>query len=341
MKKTIALNLIIIFVLFSLIELLAARAFFQRNAVYHSFSTTWLVDGVAKVIDKKAAQNAGNLSKDFDIDHIFLYSESEIEIKFRNYLVSKYEKTFKNFINQAKKDGAEVLIFWTPQKKSLDINLAYEEYFEQLAKKTSTNFLSMRDLLIENEDYVFMLPYDNHLTRFSNHIIADKLESFINKNITYKRKGFNCSDIVGNFSPNISALWPVLPEIPYIMSTDEFGFRKTQLDNYKPNNHNILILGPSFTFGPYLSFYDTYPSILSRKNKSWNVINAGDAGIGLESSESILKKNSKCLNPAIIILQVVSEDIKKSAITEYNQYNFLRETLSIPEIEQTYYQSIQ
>ena len=341
MKKTIALNLIIIFILFTLIELIAARAFFYRNAVYHSFSTNWLIDGVAKVIDRKAAQNIGNTNKDFDLDRIFLYPESEIETKFRNYLVTRYEKTFQNVINQANKDGAEVLVFWTPTRKSLDKNLVYEDYFEQLAKKTGTNFLSMRDLLLENEDYVFMLPYDDHLTRFSNHIIADRLTSFINTNITYKRKGFNCSDITGSYNPNTSALWPVLPEIPYIMSTDEFGFRKTQQNSYDINNHNIIILGPSFTFGPYLSFYDTYPSILSRQNKNWNVINAGVAGIGLESSESLLKKNSKCLNPAIIVIQVVSADIKKSAVTEYNQNNFLGETLNIPDIEKSFYQSVQ
>lgn len=340
MKKTITLNILIICILFIFIELIAARAFFQRNTIHNTLSTTWLIEGVARVIDKKIAQKTGNKTKEFDLDRVFLYPESPIEIKFRHYLLSKYEKTFQNFVNQASNDGAEILIFWTPTRKLLDKNLVYEAYFKQLAKKTNTHFVSMRNLLTEKEEHVFMLPYDDHLTRYSNYLIADRLTSFINENITYKRKGFNCSNIGGNFKPNSSILWPVLPEVPYIMSTDEFGFRKTQLNSYDQNNYNILTLGPSFTFGPYLNFYDTYPSILSRYNENWNVINAGIAGIGLESSISILKKNSKCLNPAIVILQVLANDIKKSAVTEYNENNFLGEILDIPALEKMYYSSV-
>ena len=54
---------------------------------------------------------------------------------------------------------------------------------------------------------------------------------------------------------------------------------------------SILIAGDSFTFGPYLPFYDSYPSILQRKLINWNIINAGVSSFAIRSEANIIKKN--------------------------------------------------
>ena len=128
-------------------------------------------------------------------------------------------------------------------------------------------------------------------------------------------------------------------EVEY--STDEYGFRNTQIDSYNKNLPNIFIIGDSFTFGPYMSFHDSYPGALNRNLKDWNVINGGVSGFSIRSEYNLLNDSIECLNPSLIVLQVSNNDIHGMTNMQYNEYNYKSETLKLTDEELEFYKFLE
>jgi len=97
-----------------------------------------------------------------------------------------------------------------------------------------------------------------------------------------------------------------------------------------------MVVGDSFSFGPYLPYYDTYPSVLSRMLQDVNVINAGVPGFSIRSELRLLKKNVKCLKPSLIVLQVLDNDLKEVSSMKYNLYNFSRDIIDMSHEEKRF-----
>lgn len=76
--------------------------------------------------------------------------------------------------------------------------------------------------------------------------------------------------------------------------SDEQGFRRTQISKSPAGYSDVLVLGPSSTFGWGVTFEETY-SHLIQNSTSFSVFNAGQIGFGIEQGLRLwqqLKKNS-------------------------------------------------
>lgn len=335
--KLLKINFLITIFILILIEGLSASIFYHKYGhPRDKLASLWVVDIIAKKIDRKVALK---LSKSYPRirDNIIIQPKNKTEEEFKNYLLKEYKKEFKNLANFLKAKSIPMIVLWIPTKKSKEINNYYEQFYKDTSEKNGLKFISMGNLTDKPSWSIFLEPYNGHLTRYANYLISSELYNYLIQTKYKKRKSFKCESIQGVWSTKTKEIWDVIPEVPYALTTDKFGFRKTSNLEYSKENPSILIAGDSFTFGPYLPFYDTYPSILQRKLNNWNIINAGVASFGIRSETNIIKKNLECINPSLVILQVLDNDLTGTAIAEYNRYNFLNETRRISGIEKKYF----
>jgi len=342
--KIALVNIIVVFFILFLVELGASALYFHKNAsTIHSSSLLWLINGIAKKIDRaKALTDIERMSRSkFDADLVLINPKSDVAKQFGKYLTDEYEKEFAKLVTNLKNNNIPLLILWLPTNKSEETNRFYNQYFENLSVKYSVSFLSGMALLDEPREHIFLEPYDGHLTRYANILIADQLYLKLKTETIDKNKSLKCSDIQGIWKPNVKEVWPIIPEVPYLLTTDEFGFRSSLPYVEKDiNNPTILIAGDSFTFGPYLSSYDTYPARLNRQLEQLNVVNGGVSSFSIRSERALIERNIKCLNPSLVILQVLDNDISGMAIAKYNEYNFKGETFDLPPVERLFYDSL-
>ena len=109
-----------------------------------------------------------------------------------------------------------------------------------------------------------------------------------------------------------------------------------------------LILGDSFTHGPYLSNEDTYPyfylnNLIKLNNYEKNeieVINGGTSSYTIRDYFNILNKYLECKKMDFIIIQITDNDILDLSSLNYNRYNFLNEIININETEKKYYENL-
>tara|TARA_B100001057_G_scaffold494595_1_gene591505 strand:+ start:2476 stop:3531 length:1056 start_codon:yes stop_codon:yes gene_type:complete len=336
-KKIILINFLITFFILLIIEGLSASIYYYKHGHPNGrLASEWVIERVSKKIDRlialKSAKSYPRIS-----DELIINPKSNVEKKLKFYLIKEYEKEFSNLVNFLNVRSIPLVILWIPTSKSKKINNFYENFFQDISEKNNLDFISMKKFINMPSWSIFMEPYNGHLTRYANHLISEELNKLISKNDYRLRKSFKCKDIKGVWSSQTNEIWDVLPEVPYALTTDEYGFRQTSNLNYSKKKPSLLIAGDSFTFGPYLPFYDTYPSILQRKLSNWNIINAGVASFSIRSEANIIKKNLDCINPSLVILQVLDNDLTGTAIAEYNRYNYLDEIRTIPIIEKKYY----
>ena len=71
----------------------------------------------------------------------------------------------------------------------------------------------------------------------------------------------------------------------------------------------ILILGDSFTFGPYIPNEDTYPDLTNRIDPDLEVINAGYPAYTVVDEADLFHDRAKYTEPDITVLQVLDNDI--------------------------------
>ena len=323
------------------LEIFAITVFYYKSATKsYKFGTLWLANNIANQLDRYIALRIGNKNIRFDKDQIVLSPSTSIEIRFSNYLKDSYKKEFESLNKILQKRNIPIIILWIPTNKSKKINNSYQKFFQELSEKNNLPFISFIDLLKFPREKIYLEPYNDHLTRFSNIFIANKINEYI-KNNNFKKKGtLKCDEINGMFKKNKREIFSIIPEVPYLMQTDQFGFRSSLPEKFSKEKSTILIVGDSFTFGPYLSSYDTYPAILNSKLNNWNIINGGVSSFSIKSERYLIENNLKCLNPSIVILQVLDNDIADMAASIYNEYNFKNEIIEITDLEKLFYENL-
>ena len=226
---------------------------------------------------------------------------------------SKYEIGFKKFVEISKPNN--LVIMYLPSHKS-DL---HKDYFKSLAEKNNLIFLDYSQKIRDNHDIKTwsLLPIDGHLSRFGNYIVAENLYKFSlsflknnsSKNLT---KVFDPKLVKTNLPKNQEKIWSEDISLSYKVFTNSNGFRNRE--NINKNSKHILVYGDSFTFGPYLPNHDTFTAIANRMSEeetSSNKIQFLNAGLNSATifHEIEALKLSKKLNPDLIILQVLDNDI--------------------------------
>ena len=104
-------------------------------------------------------------------------------------------------------------------------------------------------------------------------------------------------------------IWDIDPRRPYRVFTNRQGFRN-RLDVEVPKQRQrVLVLGDSFTFGPFLSNEDTFPAMLERMSPDLEVLNAGVAGYTITDETMLYLERARHAAPDITVLQVLDNDL--------------------------------
>ena len=90
---------------------------------------------------------------------------------------------------------------------------------------------------------------------------------------------------------------------------------------FPKKKQKILILGDSYTFGPYLPNYHVYPNLLDKKYSDKEIINAGVAGYTITDESSLFMERAKCVEPDITVLQVLDRDLHDLFYFKRNQFD--------------------
>ena len=236
----------------------------------------------------------------------------------QNYLYQEYERHFKSLVQECKTAKVKLFVLYIPQKASRPedkyhkVTLEYRRFFSTLAKKYKVEYF---DVIKEFQEYpvqtITLSPENGHLSRFGNQILVQKIKPYIAKYNEYKSPT-TYSDKpaqLGDFKPGENEIWTINPEMPYRVIINRQGFRLKYELPFPKIKQRILVLGDSFTFGPYLDNHDTYPSLLDKFYQKKEVINAGLSGTTIFQQAEFFKERAKYSEPDIVILQVLDNDI--------------------------------
>lgn len=119
---------------------------------------------------------------------------------------------------------------------------------------------------------------------------------------------------LGDLVPNQNGLWVIWFHRPYNVQTNSVGFRN--IEEPSANAFQILAVGDSQTFGPYLANEDTWPAwseaYLARHYNNGapvRVFNAGIAGYTIVDELAYLREKGIHLKPNLVVLGVFENDI--------------------------------
>jgi len=279
-----------------------------------------------QILAKKANQVIGGLPKDKDLWQS-LYSETGKDLL--SEFQKKYEDNFKLLTDEANKIGAKVVVLYligdayqTPAISSYF--KPNRQFFSQLSVKYQVDFLDLTDVILKYpQEQTTLLPLNGHLSRFGNKLVAEELGKYLEKYQDYT-SAFRFEKrpkILGDLSPNDNSVWEIDPKMPYRVVNNKQGLRMDYDLVFPKQKQRILVLGDSFTFGPFLSNQDTYPSLLNEKYPQKEVINAGVAGYTITDETSLFLERAKYIEPDIVILQVLDNDLPDLFSYKRNQFN--------------------
>jgi lysophospholipase L1-like esterase len=117
----------------------------------------------------------------------------------------------------------------------------------------------------------------------------------------------------GDLVPNQDGHWVIWFHRPYHVQTNSLGLRNTE----EPiaGAFQIVALGDSQTFGPYLANEDTWPAwtenyLRQRSGTSpVQVFNAGIAGYTILDELALLREKGHSLKPSLVLLAVFENDL--------------------------------
>ena len=321
--KLISINLLIFFFLLLFSEI-GARIFLSRKQ-FDELAIFRLAKSVRIIMYSKKFKNnneSGIALKCID-ENILKNNQKLIR-----YLKSKYEIGFQKFVEISKPNN--LVIMYLPSDES-DI---HKNYFKYLAEKNNLIFLDYSQKLRASGDISTwtLMPIDGHLSRYGNYIVGKNLHEFAlsflkNKSPIIEKKVFDPKLVKTTLPKNQIKIWSENISLSYKVFTNSNGFRNR--DNINKNSKHVLVYGDSFTFGPYLPNHDTFTEIANRfnsKESSFNNIQFLNAGLNASTifHEIETLKLSKNLNPDLIILQVLDNDIRGVS------YIHMRLTMPIP-----------
>jgi lysophospholipase L1-like esterase len=121
-------------------------------------------------------------------------------------------------------------------------------------------------------------------------------------------------DVPGDLVPNQDGHWIVWWRRPYNVVTNSLGFRS--YEEPKPGHKQIVVLGDSQTFGPYLANDDTWPQWVQAELRRSGALgplqvhNGAVSGYTIADQLAWLRDKGVALKPDLIVLGVFENDIQ-------------------------------
>ena len=219
----------------------------------------------------------------------------------------EYETYFQQLLAEIQALHAQLVV----------LNLATEPdvraFFRQL---TQTYQVDLVDASAQLQQYPFhwisLWPQDAHLSRLGHRLVADELARYLDAHAAYRASvNFDQRPArFGNLSPNSDRIWYADTPTPYKVITNGQGLRMEYDLAFPKTQQRILVLGDSFTFGPFLPNPHLYPNMLDAAYQDKEVINAGVMGYTLPDELVLLRAKAKYVEPDIVVLQVYNNDLR-------------------------------
>lgn len=260
--------------------------------------------GVAQDEIARIEQEAGIMS-------VNLYSSKWRDML--DYYKTVYRTEFEKFVQEVQNLGAKLLILYIPASHvTSPISNISRSFFQNLAQEYRLDFLDPSEQFAKYPvDWVTLYPEDSHLSRFGNYLVVELVSSSIKQYDNYSVQfHFEKRPVLfGDLKPHTDSIWEMKDRMPSRTTTNSQGLRMEYDLTFPKTKQRILLLGDSFTFGPYLHNQDTYPAILDRTYPDKEVINAGVCGYTIRDELWLFTEKAKYVEPDIVILQVCPNDL--------------------------------
>jgi lysophospholipase L1-like esterase len=225
-----------------------------------------------------------------------------------------YAKSFIQLVEEADRLGSKLIFIYIPTEyvEESPRREICRTFYRELAQKHRVDFLDLtEDFLKDPAETVTLLPFNGHLSRYGNKIVARELAKYIEANSRYRMRTVFADRpaILGDLAPNENKIWDFAPSMPYRVVSNSQGLRMSHDLKFPKEKQRILCLGDSFTFGPYMANHDTFPELLGQKFPDKEVINAGICGWTITDEVSLFRERAKYCEPDIIILQALDNDL--------------------------------
>ena len=255
-------------------------------------------------------------------------------------LKDKYEKYFRELKEQVDNIDAKFVVLYI---QSDDYSGEHKKrgtvcrnFYQKLAEKYHVDFIDLTSKFSKYDiKTVTLLPENGHLSRFGNILVADKLQEYLDSHRSYHSDHTykNPPKLLGDLKPNQNRAWTIVDIMPYNVITNSQGLRMSHDLTFPKQKRRVLILGDSYTFGPYLGNHNTFPGLLAKKINDMEIINAGVAGYTIPMELDLFKKRAKYVNPDFVILQVLDNDIYGLTTYKMNQYDRAGKVYNLSEVE--------
>ena len=329
--KRLAFVVVTLLLFSTLLELVARTAYYQvyKNPEQSESALLETVYAINRAYTKRYIQKEVAATKDFNekiagaYEALFSSSGTDLLREFQ----ARYEKHFLSLLDDAQSVRSRLLVLYLPSTKPDSPQHISEktcrEFFRTLCKTHGVNFLdATTDLRRQDWNMVSLLPDNTHLSRYGNYLIAKSLRTYLEStedartDQIYSGKPSLC----GGLGPNMNEIWEVMPSMVYRVITNKQGFRNKKDLDVPKTRQRVLILGDSFTFGPYLPNMHTYPALLQTLLPHLEIINAGVSGYSIVEQAYLFHNRAKHVAPDITILQVLDNDLYGMFYFKQNQF---------------------
>lgn len=317
------------YVLFSLIPLLVLLLLLEaggRVLYYHRHSpypaALWqLVQGIQlRAAQYQVERRAHSVLREMGVSdqEISTMSFGEIWQQYKKMLASpeaealfeffqmQYDDYFRQFLQEVEKVDAKLLVLNLSQVPSR------RKFFQGLSEKYQVDFLDIAPHLNRQpEHWAHLLPEDGHLSRMGHQIVAEELSRYLEEHSEYRSSVHFESRpaLLGDLKSSSDLVWEMNTLMPYRVITNVQGFRRKEDLSFPKTKQRILVLGDSYTFGPFLSNPHPYPNLLDRRFLDKEIINAGIMGYSIPDQLELFQKRAKYAEPDIVVLAVYTNDL--------------------------------
>ena len=225
-----------------------------------------------------------------------------------------YELLFAQIANEAKSAGREILIMYLPMGRPEREEKSARSFYSKLAAKYNAGYLDVSDRLKSYKgQYTRLVPQDNHLSRFGNIIVAEELAKSLKKydghRSTHQYPDHERPEVMGDKEANSKRILDHLPNMAYREVINAQGFRMVKDLSFSKTQQRILVLGDSYTEGPFLPNYHTYCGFLTDIFPDKDIINAGVGSYSIQDQAELYMDRARYAEADMIVLQVLDNDI--------------------------------
>lgn len=228
---------------------------------------------------------------------------------------ASYAAQFAALAEECRRADAKLRVLYLPSVEFWGngrIEAVNVAFFDSLSRAHGVEFLNATPEFRKLPEVAStFLPEDAHLSRLGHQVTANFLAGALEgdrhrSSVHHGSRPRLLGDLPGGLR-ELRELGKY--ERPYWLLTNPQGFRNPFPVEFPKGRQRILLLGDSFTFGPFLPEQDTYSGFLNRMSKDREFLNAGVEGYTIADEAALFAERARFSEPDLVVLQVLDNDI--------------------------------